>query len=212
MADRSHEVLAVAILFLVTSWITVSLRVYVRAGMLKTFGADDWTMVTTLLLFTAYLICQIGGVQYGTGRHAKDLSPHNKRTALRYWYLCELFYISSSCTLKIALGIFFLRFSTKRVHIWITRLLMIGTGIFGTGYFFLVMFQCTPISDYWTVSPGSARCVDTKYITGATYAASALTAIVDWTFGILPIFLVWNLQLDRKAKAYVAGILAFASM
>jgi len=55
MDDRSHEVLAVAILFLVTSWITVGLRVYVRAGMLKTFGSDDWAMVATLVSVTEFL-------------------------------------------------------------------------------------------------------------------------------------------------------------
>jgi len=212
MDDRSHEVLAVAILFFVISWVTVGLRVYVRAGMLKTFGVDDWAMVATLLLFTAYLVCQIGGVHYGTGRHAKDLEPDNVRKALRYWYLCELFYVLCSCMLKIALGIFFLRFATKRTHIWIIRLLMIGTTIFGTGYFFLVLFQCSPISDFWTVAPGSARCLNSKYTVGTTYAACAVTAIADWVFGILPIFFVWNLKLDRKAKVYIAGILAFAAI
>jgi len=130
----------------------------------------------------------------------------------QYWYFCELFYVLCSCMLRIALGIFFLRFATKRTHIWIVRLVMIGTGFFGTGYFFLVLFQCTPIAEFWTVAPGSARCLDTKYTTGATYAVSSITAIADWTFGILPIFFVWNLNLDRKAKAYVAGILAFAAM
>jgi hypothetical protein len=49
MEDRSNEVLAVAILFLITSWITVGLRVYVRAGMRNTFSPDDWAMVATLV-------------------------------------------------------------------------------------------------------------------------------------------------------------------
>lgn len=47
MEDRSHEVLAVAVLFLTLTWITVLLRVYVRAGMLKSWGLDDWMMLVT---------------------------------------------------------------------------------------------------------------------------------------------------------------------
>lgn len=47
MEDRSQQVLAVAILFFILSWLTVLLRIYVRAGMLKSFGLDDWLMVTT---------------------------------------------------------------------------------------------------------------------------------------------------------------------
>ncbi|OCL05656.1 hypothetical protein AOQ84DRAFT_298511 [Glonium stellatum] len=212
MDDRSHEVLAVAIFFLVLSWITVGLRVYVRAGLLRSFGMDDWTMVVTLLLFTVYIACQIGGVTYGTGRHIWDLEPQNAEKALRFWYFCELFYILSSCMLKIALGVFLLRVALKKSHIWIIRLLMLGTFVFGTSYFFLVLLQCSPISQFWTDSPGSPKCIDPKIITGTTYAASAVTAFADWSFGILPIFIVWDLKMARKAKFMVAGILAFAAI
>jgi hypothetical protein len=89
---------------------------------------------------------------------------------------------------------------------------MIGTGLWGTGYFFLILFQCTPITNFWDVAPGSGKCLDKKYTIGATYAACAVTAIADWTFGILPIFFVWDLKLGQKAKIYIAGILAFAAM
>ena len=49
MDDRRNEVLAVAILFFVLTWLTVSLRVYVRAIVLRTWGADDWWMSVTLV-------------------------------------------------------------------------------------------------------------------------------------------------------------------
>ena len=128
------------------------------------------------------------------------------------WYLCELFYILSSCMLKFALGIFLLRVALKKTHIWIIRLLMLGTLIFGTGYFFLAVFQCSPISQFWTVSPSSPKCIDPSIFTNTTYAASGVTALVDWTFGTLPIFIVWDLKMPRKAKFMVAGILAFGAM
>ena len=74
--------LVVAIMALVLTWLAVSLRVYVRAGMLRNFGSDDWAMVVTQFLFTVYLSCQIGGVAYGTGRHLKDLEPWRAEKAL----------------------------------------------------------------------------------------------------------------------------------
>ena len=49
MESRSHEVLTIGMLFLVLSWVTMGLRVYVRAGMLKSFGMDDWAMLVTLV-------------------------------------------------------------------------------------------------------------------------------------------------------------------
>jgi hypothetical protein len=47
--DCSPEVFAVAILFFVLTWLTVGLRVYVRAIMMKTWGKDDWCMVAALV-------------------------------------------------------------------------------------------------------------------------------------------------------------------
>lgn len=212
MEDRGHQILAVNILFLVLSWVTISLRVYVRAGMLKSFGMDDWAMVVTVLLFTVFLSCQLGGVMHGAGRHIWDLKPQDAEKALRFWYLAELFYVLSNCMLKIALGIFLLRVALKKAHIWIIRLLILGTLVFGTSYFFLILFQCNPISQFWTVSPGSPKCINPKIVTRTTYVASGITAFADWTFGTLPIFIVWDLKMPRKAKFMVAGILAFAAI
>lgn len=49
--DRGPQVAAVAILFLILSWIFVSLRCYVRAIMMKNFGTDDWLAVATLVRY-----------------------------------------------------------------------------------------------------------------------------------------------------------------
>lgn len=49
MDDRRSEVLAVATLFFVVSWVTVGLRVYVRGFMMKTWGKDDSYMLATLV-------------------------------------------------------------------------------------------------------------------------------------------------------------------
>lgn len=49
MDDRRNEVLAVAALFFVLTWLTVSLRCYVRGVMMKTWGMDDYYMLATLV-------------------------------------------------------------------------------------------------------------------------------------------------------------------
>jgi hypothetical protein len=55
----------------------------VRGFFIKRFGIDDKTCVVAQILFTGYLICQIGGVTYGTGRHLSDLTYANAETALK---------------------------------------------------------------------------------------------------------------------------------
>lgn len=82
MTVGRRATLAVNITFFVLSWISVGLRILVRAGMLRAFGSDDWTMLATQMLFTAYLIAQLGGVVYGTGEHLSDLVPWRAERAL----------------------------------------------------------------------------------------------------------------------------------
>jgi hypothetical protein len=47
--DRSIELESVTVLFVVISTIAVVLRSYVRAILLKSFGADDWLAVATMV-------------------------------------------------------------------------------------------------------------------------------------------------------------------
>lgn len=49
-------------------------------------------------------------------------------------------------------------------------------------------------------------------IIAMTYVYSVFAAICDLTAGILPIFLVWNLQMNFNMKVAVVGILSLACM
>lgn len=49
----------VSVAFLVLAWIAVSLRVYVRASVLRSFHWDDWLILLTLCVFTACCSCLI---------------------------------------------------------------------------------------------------------------------------------------------------------
>lgn len=42
---KSVPMLVVAIIFLSVSWLIVSLRIFVRGHMIRSFGWDDWLMI-----------------------------------------------------------------------------------------------------------------------------------------------------------------------
>jgi hypothetical protein len=68
------------------------------------------------------------------------------------------------------------------------------------------------VSEFWNNHPASAKCISAGPTKGITYALSAVNAAADWALGILPLFIVWGLQMKTKTKALVAGILAFAAI
>lgn len=47
-------------------------------------------------------------------------------------------------SLKIALGMFYLRIAIERWHIRVIKFIVIATAIFGFACLFLVVFQCVP--------------------------------------------------------------------
>jgi hypothetical protein len=49
MQDRSPQVLAVGLFFAILAWLSVGLRVYIRAVMQRSFALDDWLIVLTLV-------------------------------------------------------------------------------------------------------------------------------------------------------------------
>lgn len=115
--------------------------------------------------------------------------------------------------LKISVGYFLLRVAIRRTHIWILRILMISTVLFGTAYFFMVMFQCTPIPTFWEESPRTpGKCFSNRVVLVMTYTASIINCLADWAFGILPLFIVWSLSLPKRTRLLAFAILSFAAI
>jgi hypothetical protein len=115
--------------------------------------------------------------------------------------------------LKFSIGIMLLRITVKQTHkiiIWTTIAIV---EIYGAFFFFLFVLQCRPSSYFWTqYTGGKGTCIDPRITVAATYAYSAISCAGDWTLGILPIFLVWNLQMNPRTKLVVAMILALGAM
>lgn len=97
------------------------------------------------------------------------------------------------------------------------RLIYIVTGItqvYSVVFLFIFVFQCNPISLFWTKYSGATkgRCLDLTIIVITGYVYLAVTIIFDWTMAILPWFVVRKMQLDLRTKRMIAVVLALGSM
>ncbi|CAG5179638.1 uncharacterized protein ALTATR162_LOCUS9386 [Alternaria atra] len=158
-----------------------------------------------------FATCAIAGVHYGTGRHFKDLSPEGIYKALRYWWLCYIAYCLSMIGAKISIGLFLLRITPKKIHHWIIYTVMGLTVLTGIVFLFVTVFQCMPISYFWGQALGAdGSCINIYVIIGLTYLYSVISAICDFTFGLLPIVLVWDLNMSKNSKIALIPILSMA--
>ncbi|KAF9883015.1 hypothetical protein FE257_004328 [Aspergillus nanangensis] len=212
--DRSPEVLAVAAVFMSVGCIAVILRCYVRGWIVKAFGWDDAAMVISMLFYLMFSGCMIGGATYGTGRKFEFLTAHERVTATKYWWFCEIAYCFSSVGCKVSVCIFLLRITVRRIHIWILYSVMAMTVSAGLVFMFILLLQCKPLPYFWqrkAFDPTiTGQCMDMEIVVAMTYVYSAFAALCDFTVGILPIFLVRKLHMKKQTKYAVVGILSMA--
>ncbi|KAF2191951.1 hypothetical protein K469DRAFT_556288 [Zopfia rhizophila CBS 207.26] len=208
--NRGPELQAACATFVSMAFVATMMRIYVRLRLVRAFGWDDWFMVAAMLTHIMFATCSISGVHYGTGRHMWDLTSEGIFKALRYWWLCYVAYCSTMIFSKISIGLFLLRVTPNKIHRWIIYTVMGLTVITGIVFFFVTLLQCTPINYFWDKTIKGGRCINIDVIIGLTFLYSAFSAICDFTFGILPIFLVWNLNMSRNSKIALVPILSMA--
>lgn len=207
--------MGVAAAFMTIAFACVVLRCYVRLHLVKAFGKDDALMVVAMLFYLMFCGCMIGGAIYGTGKHFAVLTPHQRVTAMEYWWLCEIAYCMSSVALKMSICFFLLRITVRRIHNWILYTVMFLTVISCIVFMFLMLLQCRPLDYFWTrvnlVDPNiHGECMNIHIIIAMTYVYSTFAALCDFTVGIMPIFLVRKMNMNRQAKLALAGILGMA--
>ncbi|KAI1824101.1 hypothetical protein F4861DRAFT_539276 [Xylaria intraflava] len=189
--------------------ISVLLRCYVRIGMINSFGADDFWMLVTLASFTANTTVALISESYGLGQHVWNLSPENVKQALKFSYATEITYGLTMILVKISIACYLLRITPNKVHKRIIYFVTVLTGVVGLTLVLIVAFQCKPPSRVWDDDlPGS--CLSFEVINIVTYVYSGVAILTDFTFTLLPVFIVWNLQMNIRNKIALIPIFSLA--
>ncbi|KAL2061868.1 hypothetical protein VTL71DRAFT_7246 [Oculimacula yallundae] len=211
--NRGPEVAGVAGLFLALATIGIALRCYCRAYIVKQFGWDDIMAVVAWFFFVFFCSFVFTGVKYGTGQHAKNIPIEQIPVGLKWWWACEPVYVLSNMALKLSIGIMLYRIAVSKIHRGIIWTVMIVHTVYGAFFFFLFVFQCRPSAYFWTqYTGGKGSCIDPVITVDATYGYSAISCWADWTMAILPVFLIWNLQMNIRTKISVAMILSMGAI
>ncbi|KAG6004491.1 hypothetical protein E4U54_000531 [Claviceps lovelessii] len=202
-AGRGPELLSVNILFCIVAGVTVLARCYTRAVLVKAFGLDDWMMILATIFFFAYATSSNLGVRHGTGQHMKDLQMADTSQAMMYWWFCYLFFSLTMIACKLSFAWFLLRITTHRLHRLVIYAASLCTVLAGLAFFLVTLFQCRPVSYYWDKTDQHGACVPMDIIMALAYVYSVFSVLTDFTFAILPAFVIWGLQLERRAKVAV---------
>ncbi|KAI4721007.1 hypothetical protein E4T48_02714 [Aureobasidium sp. EXF-10727] len=206
LGPRTVVMLVVAVVFLVITWTSFALRVYVRAIMIRSFGKDDWMMLLTICLSTTCcgLLISIERIEHGSRpQKALEEGIHAQLELLNdlMKYIISLMglYILTTVALKISLAIFFLRIVIRP---WQRRIIYAATGlytVYAIAFAFVAVFQCG-IPTNFLIKEATGVCITDDFLQPLNYVHASLNAISDWTFACLPVFVLWNAKIPRSAK------------
>ncbi|KAL4863635.1 hypothetical protein BDV12DRAFT_25488 [Aspergillus spectabilis] len=200
---------AVTISLTVLATVAVALRMIARVKVQQVkFAADDWFIVAALVPTYAILACTIVGGQYGLGKHVWVVPMDDITRVNQTHFAYVLIYVWAIPLIKLSIIFFYRRIfgTTPIMYLW---------GFLTIGYFVActIAFSacCRPPSYYWTqyADPTGGHCVFDLY---PFYIGNAAANVAtDLLILVVPIPLVWGLQMRKVQKGLVLGIFMLGS-
>ncbi|KAK4173020.1 hypothetical protein QBC36DRAFT_360964 [Triangularia setosa] len=206
--NRGPEILAICGTLVALSVVIVSLRIWVRARMIGHVGIDDWTIIAATTVIFVEMMIIIPQVHYGAGRHVQYIEPASNVTkGLHLNFVTQPLCLIALCLTKVSVGFFLLRLTpSKRFQRFVVGMIVF-TVLSATGNFLTVFFQCQPLAFTWG-GVAEGKCMPPSNLKFAAFFNSSVAVLTDVIFALLPVPMLWKVQLNWRVKSAVAAILA----
>ncbi|KAF2679290.1 hypothetical protein K458DRAFT_314560 [Lentithecium fluviatile CBS 122367] len=194
------------------AFLFMGLRFFCKGHFGKRFGWDDYILTVSWVLSVMYAAFLTVAARYGVGHHLLEIPP-----PYIYWMLfwldhgltCTILSVSLS---KTSFAITLLRFAPRPWQRYMIWFVIISLNIIMTLVVILQYAQCDPIQKRWDATL-AGKCYDHHIIIDYSMFAGAYSAFWDFALALLPWFIIWKLQMNKKEKLGVAiamslGVLA----
>ncbi|ODM18128.1 hypothetical protein SI65_05999 [Aspergillus cristatus] len=182
----------------------VALRFYTRFRVQQTkVASDDWMILAALLAVTASLVCTIIGGHYGLGKHVWAVPMPDITKVVQILFAYILLYVATVPLIKFSALLFYRRIFGTTKSMWFCVFLTVGYFI---ACYMAFLVCCRPVSYYWTqyTDPSGGECTFNLYAFYIGNAAANVTT--DVIILLVPVPLVWKLQMRPNQKIMVCGI------
>ncbi|CAN8106401.1 unnamed protein product [Discula destructiva] len=204
--NKGPAIVAVSVSLTAAAFLIVCLRVWCRVRLLKSFGADDWVMIGTMVLSLICMGATLGQVANGAGRHANYLSAKTIQMGLKVNYVGQIFFLWAPYFVKLSISLFLLRVTPDVFY----RRIIYGTISFLFAWtfacFITLLLQCRNIAVTWDASV-QTHCWSLEVIHGLGWASAIMSISSDIFYAVLPIAMLWKLQMNTRRKASLGAIL-----
>ena len=193
------------VLSVVTAFCALTRVIYKAVFSIGELGWDDYSVIAALVAgVPSVIIIDRGIVPNGLGRDVWTIPFDHITNFVRYLYTLEILYFLQVALLKLTLLFFFLRIFPKPL---IRRLLWATVAfncLWGAAFVIVAIFQCQPISYYWTSWDKSDRPGKCININALAWSNAIISIALDIWMLALPLFEIFHLQLSWRKKLSVA--------
>lgn len=167
-------------------------------------GLDDWLILATMITaIPSAVVTKYGSVPNGLGQDIWTLNPQQITNVVKFFYMMAWLYFLQTALLKLSFISFYMRiFPALRIRrlLWGTFLL---TALWGFAFVITSIFQCRPISYFWTNWDGMhvGSCADPNAI---SWSNAAMSIALDLWILAVPMWQLRSLKMHWKKKISVA--------
>ncbi|KAI8631839.1 hypothetical protein F5Y19DRAFT_422268 [Xylariaceae sp. FL1651] len=211
--NQGDRIIAVAIIFAVLCTVFFALRFAALRLEHRSPSLEDWILAPAYVLMLGFCANVITSVVIGgEGRHFTyliEFEPQAITPRGQTLFVTQILHSLVLPLVKTSILLLLLRvFRSARWVRYAAYVLITYIWLWGATELFLTIFQCKPIAAQWDGALGGT-CVDQ-----VTYfrAISALSTVHDLAMLILPLPVVWRLQLEIRRKIALAGVFLVGSI
>lgn len=199
------------IFFSITILVYVA-RMWARFTISKNLGLDDFLISVAMLPLIGLTISTVLGIRvYGYQWHVWDQTARSLVATRKIALSIELNYVASTVFTKVSLLCFYRRISERLtnqfVH-WVFGMIVFCS-IYGIIIFFIILWTCTPIEGFWRYFDIAWRLqhkLECRDEGALIVACAAISSVQDLIICLLPVLLIWNLQISKRQKFGLCGI------
>ncbi|EFX05459.1 plasma membrane protein [Grosmannia clavigera kw1407] len=186
--------------------VIVSLRLLLRRHTIGRLLVDDYLIVLASVFTIVVCSSVLAASQYGLGKHIWNLDfvtiiPHLKR-CIRFMFVANVFYALAICFTKLSIVSSYVYIFDPHGRL---KVLMYGTATVSTGLGIAALpatiFECLPVHAAWDVTYVGAKCYT---FVDFLYASTAISVVTDIMLCVIPIPLLWRLQLPLRQKLLIS--------
>lgn len=201
------RILGITTTFHALAVLLVGLRMYVRLRISKNAARDDWTMVAAVMCACGGWIVFVIQSMHGLGRHNDTIEPEDLMVYNHAGFWQSV--ISANLgmgLLKTSIALHLLRLNPGRWYamiLWSSIVFVAAYTFMGAMTFFL---HCEPMAAHWNRKLG--KCYSIELFVTFALINTSFNIFTDVIFGIVPIPVIWKLQMKRRTRLYLIGILS----